>query len=270
MTDIAATVGGMDRAPLDVTVLRSAAGAGWARLEVVAETGSTNADLLAADDTPDRAVLVAEHQVAGRGRLDRGWESPPRAGLTFSVLLRPTVPAPTWGWLPLLAGVALCEAVEAVSGLAVVLKWPNDLLFAPDGRKVAGILAQSGGGAVALGMGVNVSTTADELAVPTATSLSLCGADVDRTELLVAVLRLLDERLRDFAAARGDAVRSGLHAAFAAHCATIGQQVAVVVTDGRAMSGVALAVEPDGRLRIRTADREELVGAGDVEHLRPQ
>ena len=87
-------------------------------------------------------VLVAEHQVAGRGRLDRVWTSPPRAGLTVSFLLRPDVPAARRGWLPLLTGVALAESVGEVTGVRASLKWPNDLL-AVDGRKLAGILAES-------------------------------------------------------------------------------------------------------------------------------
>src|SRR5689334_25409181 len=112
----------------------------------------------AADDAPEGAVLVAEHQATGRGRLDRTWVSPPRAGLTVSFLLRPDVPAARRGWLPLLTGVALAEAVGEVTGVRASLKWPNDLL-AVDGRKLAGILAESTGTAVVVGVGLNVNTT---------------------------------------------------------------------------------------------------------------
>ncbi len=91
----------MDRPPIDADALRAALGERWPRTEVVAEAESTNADLLADEHAPDRAVLVAEHQRSGRGRLDRSWTSPPRAGLTFSVVLRPAAPVRTWGWLPL-------------------------------------------------------------------------------------------------------------------------------------------------------------------------
>ena len=92
----------MERRALDLTGLRAALEARWAGIEVVDETESTNADLLADPATPDRAVRVAELQVAGRGRFDRQWTSPARAGLTFSVLFRPAVPIQHWGWLPLL------------------------------------------------------------------------------------------------------------------------------------------------------------------------
>jgi BirA family transcriptional regulator, biotin operon repressor / biotin---[acetyl-CoA-carboxylase] ligase len=121
----------------------------WRSLEVVPEIGSTNAELerAAADDAPEGTVLVAEYQAAGRGRLDRVWTSPPRAGITVSFLLRPDVPAARRGWLSLLVGVALAESVAEVTGVLPSLKWPNDLL-ARDGRKLAGILAQSAGTAV--------------------------------------------------------------------------------------------------------------------------
>jgi BirA family biotin operon repressor/biotin-[acetyl-CoA-carboxylase] ligase len=259
----------MERLPLDVERVRAAVGESWPRLEIVAETGSTNADLLADEDAPHRSVLIAEHQVAGRGRLDRGWVSPPYAGLTFSVLLRPTPPIPTWGWLPLLAGVAVGEAVTGTAGVPAALKWPNDVLAA-DGRKLAGVLAQTSGDAVVVGIGLNVSTTADELAVPDATSLAELGATVlDRVALLAALLTSLDAQLQAWTDARGDAEASGLLDRYREACSTIGRQVAVVAMDGRALQGIAVAVDPDGRLRIRTADQEQVVGAGDVRHLRP-
>jgi BirA family biotin operon repressor/biotin-[acetyl-CoA-carboxylase] ligase len=195
----------VDRAPIDVDALGRRLGRRWAHVDVVAETESTNGDLMADPDAPDHAVLVAEHQRAGRGRLDRSWQSPPRAGLTFSMVLRPSAPIPTWGWLPLLTGVAL-EAVVAVTGADVALKWPNDLLHRPSDAKLAGILAQTSGAAVVIGIGLNVSTTRDELPVPTATSLELCGAvGVDRTELLLAILERFDARAADWADAGGDA-----------------------------------------------------------------
>ena len=105
------------RAPLDVAALRAAVvrpGSLWRAVEVTDVTGSTNADLLAraAGGEPEGLVLAAEEQVAGRGRLGRAWVSPPRAALTFSVLLRPAaVPRARLGWLPLLAGVAVAAAV---------------------------------------------------------------------------------------------------------------------------------------------------------------
>ncbi|HJQ43916.1 MAG TPA: biotin--[acetyl-CoA-carboxylase] ligase, partial [Jatrophihabitantaceae bacterium] len=133
------------REPLDESGLRDLLGTRWQRVVVVDETTSTNADLLQDTSAPDRSVLVAEVQTAGRGRLDRTWTSPPGAGLTFSVLLRPDVPMQHWGWLPLIAGVALHEAVASSTAVPVALKWPNDLLAGAESRKAAGILAQTSG-----------------------------------------------------------------------------------------------------------------------------
>src|SRR5207248_4297447 len=99
-------------------------------------------------------VVVAEEQTAGRGRLDRSWESPPRAGLTFSVLLRPVTAADSW--VPLLAGLAVARALNEQAGVEAALKWPNDVIV--NDRKVAGVLAEAAGGAVVIGVGLNVTT----------------------------------------------------------------------------------------------------------------
>lgn len=256
---------------LDVDALRAALGDRWVQVRAVAETGSTNADLLADTDAPDRSVLVAEVQRAGRGRLDRDWVSAPGDGLTFSVLVRPTAPIATWGWLPLLAGVALREAVGEVAGVDVTVKWPNDLLAAADGRKLAGILAQTSGEAVVIGIGLNVSTAAQDLPVEWATSLALAGAgEVDRARLLVAVLNRLDVRLAQWDGAGGDAERCGLAADYRAACSTLSMGVAVSALDGRRIEGVARDVDSAGRLLVTTLDGgESVIGAGDVEHLRP-
>src|SRR5262249_53278659 len=116
------------RPALDPTLIAPEVREPWSQLTIVESTDSTNDDLLfSASTLPSGAVLAAEYQAAGRGRQNRTWTSPPRAGLTFSVLLRPEVPPSQWGWLPLLAGVALCDAVREVTPLDTALKWPNDL-----------------------------------------------------------------------------------------------------------------------------------------------
>jgi BirA family biotin operon repressor/biotin-[acetyl-CoA-carboxylase] ligase len=241
----------------------------WRSLEVVPEIGSTNAALTAAAaaDEPEGAVLVAEHQVAGRGRLDRVWTSPPRAGLTVSFLLRPDVPAARRGWLPLLTGVALAEAVGEVTGVRAALKWPNDLL-AGDGRKLAGILAESTGTAVVVGVGLNVSTTAAELP-DTGTSLSrVTGATVDRAPVLLAFLRAVERRYRRWTAALGDPVASGLAADYLAWSSTVGTDVVVSLPDGSTLEGTATAVDWDGRLVVTTPQGPVALASGDVRHVR--
>ena len=262
----------MDRRALDVTQLRAALGTlapRWSRIAVVESTDSTNADLLADSSAPDRSVLAAEEQRAGRGRFDRSWTSPPGAGLTFSVLLRPQPPLAGWGWLSLLAGVALYEAVRDETGLDLGLKWPNDLLAA-DGRKLAGILAQSADSAVVIGVGLNVDTTEAELPVPTATSLALAGASgLDRTVLLAAILRRLDARYAQWSDCGGDAAACGLAETYRAACTTLGRTVQVRLASDEVLDGTAVDVDELGRLTIRTAQGNRSVGAGDVEHVRP-
>jgi BirA family biotin operon repressor/biotin-[acetyl-CoA-carboxylase] ligase len=260
-----------NREPFDVTAAQSRTSDRWT-VGVVAETGSTNADLLAgAAGTPDRTVLVAELQTGGRGRLARSWVSPARAGLTFSVLVRPGVTQAGWGWLPLLAGLALARSIGPDAGL----KWPNDVLLGPDGAKVAGILVQSGPGGVdgfvVIGVGLNVSTTADELPVPTATSLYLQGySQLDRPVLLAGFLTAFDELFDDWQAAGGDAEASGLAAAYRAGCSSIGREVTVQLAE-RNVQGEVTAVDPAGRLvLLESGSGDELVlAAGDVTHVRP-
>jgi BirA family biotin operon repressor/biotin-[acetyl-CoA-carboxylase] ligase len=257
----------VDRPPLDVEALRHALSPRWSRVDVVAETASTNADLLSRSDQPDRSVLAAEFQNAGRGRFDRVWTSPPGAGLTVSALFRPAVPLVRWGWLPLLTGVAVVEAVGEIAGVRAALKWPNDVLV--DGAKLAGILVQGDGDVAVVGVGCNVSTTADELPVDTATSLHLLGADVDRTALLVALLGRLDARVAQWVDCGGDAEACGLAAAYRDVCTTIGQRVRVTVGDGSVREGEVHDVDSSGHLVLHQDEGTDVITAGDVEHLRP-
>lgn len=270
----------LDRPPLRGAALERAVlrpGGLWTSLRVVAETGSTNSDLAAeaARGAAAGAVLVAEEQTAGRGRLERRWSAPARSGVFLSMLLRPDgVSKQRWGWLPLLVGVAAASAVSQVAGVEVRLKWPNDLLVDVGGeeRKLGGILAELAGDAVVVGIGLNVSLREDELPVPGAGSLVLAGATVtDRETLLRALLRTFDELYADWAGAAGDPEASGLRAAYAAQCATLGRSVRVELPGGRELLGEAVAVDGDGRLVVRDgAGAERAVGAGDVLHVRPQ
>ncbi|MEO9138371.1 MAG: biotin--[acetyl-CoA-carboxylase] ligase [Jatrophihabitans sp.] len=258
----------MERPAIDVESLRSSLSARWPRIDVVEQTSSTNADLIERIDPADRTVLIAEHQVAGRGRFDREWNSPARAGLTFSVLLRPDVPLASWGWLPLLTGTALAEAVRDETGVQTALKWPNDLLVGD--AKAAGILAQTAGDAVVIGIGLNVSTTAEELPVATATSLQLAGAErPDRTRLLIAILERLDARAAQWNDCGGDAAACGLDVAYRSICSTLGTDVRVAAADGSVVEGRAEDLDGFGHLVVRTGEATLVLGAGDVEHLRP-
>ena len=250
-------------------------------------TGSTNADVvaLARSGTPEGLVVVAECQTTGRGRLDRRWLAPPRAGLTFSVLVRPGADVPTHriGWLPLLGGVALAEAVQRVASVDATLKWPNDLLVRASAAdqavpgKCAGLLAEAvpGTDAVVLGIGVNVSQTAAELPAPPdreampATSLVLAGATgTDRETLLIAILGRLADWYARWRRAAGDPDESGLRAAYRQICLSLGRVVTVSLPDGGQVHGTASDVDADGRIVVRAEDGEYSLAAGDVRHVR--
>jgi len=269
-----------DRIPLSATALAAAlTGPGrlWRDVTVRAETGSTNSDLLAAAraGAPEGTVLAAEVQTAGRGRLDRRWICPPRAALSFSVLLRPDgLPPAARGWIPLLAGVAVAAGLRAQAGLDARLKWPNDVLVG--GAKISGILAEQAGDAIVLGTGINVSTRREELPVPHATSVVLAGAAPDREQLLVAVLGELETWYRRWVAAvavpagaggpGGDP--AGLRAEYLRLSATVGQQVRVSMPGGKLITGRAQDVDATGRLVVGTASGPVTVSAGDVVHVR--
>ena len=256
----------------DLTAALVRPGGLWRRVEVVAETGSTNADLLARAAAGGAAgtVLAAEAQHAGKGRLGRTWASAPGAGLTFSVLLRPDgIPAATLGWLPLLTGVAVAAAVREASGVAARLKWPNDVLAGE--RKLAGILAESRGQAIIVGVGLNVSQRAADLPVPTATSLLLeqpGPAGQARGQLLAAILTALERWYTAWGAVGGDADGCGLRAEYLHRCATVGREVRVLLPGDRAITGQATDVDRLGRLVVRTAAGLTEVSAGDVVHVR--
>ncbi|MGB8651236.1 MAG: biotin--[acetyl-CoA-carboxylase] ligase [Mycobacteriales bacterium] len=248
--------GDLDRPPLRAAALdRALAPDGW-RLEVLQAVGSTNQVVAerARAGEPHGLVVVAEEQTAGRGRLDRHWLSPPRAGLTFSVLLRPD--AAQLGWVPLLGGLAVAQALRAQAGVDADLKWPNDVLV--DDRKVAGLLAEAVGSgadtAAVLGIGLNVTTRREELPDDQATSLLLEGATTtDRDTLLRAVLRALGGALGDRAVS-----------SYRAMCGTLGRQVRLELPGGTSVEGTAEAVDDQGRLVVDGV----AYAAGDVVHLR--
>jgi BirA family biotin operon repressor/biotin-[acetyl-CoA-carboxylase] ligase len=286
----------LSRPPLDAASLRRALvrpDSLWTALDVVEQTGSTNSDLVErarAGEAEEGAVLVAEEQTAGRGRMGRGWSAPPRSGVFVSVLLEPQAPPERWGWVPLLAGVAVASALARTAGVDTRLKWPNDILADIEGeeRKIGGLLAertalparphagekarqrQEERSAVVLGMGVNVSLRASELPVPAAGSLVLAGATgTDRDPLLRSVLRSLEDWYGRWTAAGGDPLSSGLLEAYAAGCSTLGRTVRAELPGGEEMVGEAVAVDSDGRLVIGTEKGvQRPVGAGDIVHLR--
>ena len=268
------------RQPLDQAALRAeliGTGLGWRQLDVVEQTGSTNADLLAraaAGTDVAGSVLIAEHQTAGRGRHGRGWSATPRAQVTMSVGVSVVdVPTEGWGWLSLAAGVAIVDAVMAVTGVQAGLKWPNDVLAGPpDSRgKLAGILAEVSRPVVVIGLGLNVTQAPEDIDGPGATSLFDLGvAAPDRHRLVCAVLAELGRRIVGWRAARG--ADWALAADYRARSLTIGRAVRAQLPGGKEVVGTATAIDDQGRLCVETGGaaggQTVVVSAGDVVHLR--
>ncbi|MBI2953486.1 MAG: biotin--[acetyl-CoA-carboxylase] ligase [Chloroflexi bacterium] len=220
-------------------------------------TASTNdvAKQAALDDRPEGVVVLAEQQTRGRGRLERVWYAPAGGSILMSLLLRPSIPAARIFTLTMLAGSAASAAIERHTGLRCDLKWPNDLLI--DNRKVGGILTEVGFGGnaisfavVGLGLNVNVEFADDPLLAATATSLSLqLGRTVPRVPLILSVLEEIERRYE--AVKRGE--YQAIHDEWRARLATLGKMV--MVTNGQSSeTGLAVDVDPDGVLLLRTAD----------------
>lgn len=250
-----------EAAPAMMNVTRVDPGPPWLPVEAHASVGSTNA--VAASDPRAWRVVVADEQTAGRGRLGRPWVTSPGEALAVSVVL-PHVDGMPLGWVPLLAGLAVREAVHAASGLECVLKWPNDVLVPSDGdRKLAGILCEWTQGGVVVGVGVNVSSPRARLPLPSATSVRAAGGgEVTREALLTAYLRALARWHTDLAARP-----AAVHDAYRAACATIGREVVIHAPD-RERRGRARDVDAAGRLVVESEEGIWSVTAGDVVHVR--
>lgn len=252
------------RPPLDL--VRLVTPTDWV-VDVLEAAPSTNAVVAerARAGAGEGLVVVAEHQTAGRGRLDRTWHTPARSALTLSLLLVPRAPAGEWPWLPLMTGYAAGRALRQL-GAPATLKWPNDVLVGD--RKVAGILTERidtpSGPAVVTGIGINVDLSRDELPHDGATSLALEGLTVDRTDLLGALLRSL--------ATEYDALQRGelgaLRSAYADACVTVGREVRVDLPTGNTLVGRASGIDEGGRLLVDADGRTVPVAAGDVVHVR--
>ena len=280
---------------LDLDRIREALAEDFAIIEYTETTGSTNTDLMQAGKVADGTVLIANEQLAGKGRLGRHWVSPAGSQLIFSVLLLPDS-LDHLGTLPLAAGLAVTDSVDGA-----VLKWPNDVHI--DGKKLCGILAEVGpvgeafksapktevskaevnktevskaevskaelapktqaasspSARVVVGMGINVTLTREELPIEAATSLALEGRDTDRTELAITVLKNLRCRINQWE--RQD---PQLMSDYRKVCSSIGQEVRLEAPTGD-VTGTVEGVADDGRINVGG----EYYSAGDVIHLRP-
>jgi BirA family biotin operon repressor/biotin-[acetyl-CoA-carboxylase] ligase len=238
-------------------------------IRVFQKTTSTNdvIEKLARDGVPEGAVVFAESQTSGRGRLGRKWTSPGQKGLWFSVLLRPDLRPQEATRLTVASATALARAIQSITGLKPEIKWPNDILI--DGRKVAGVLTELNAELdhvkyLVLGIGVNVNLSPGDFPPElrkSATSLKIeTGETVSRPELAAALLHELDEDYAQICAGGFAAVADE----WEAKCSTLGREVVIRMGD-RQMRGRAESLGEDGALLLRTdhGHLERIVG-GDV------
>lgn len=284
------------RIPLDLASLTAhLVGRGWGGPlpRYVITTGSTNVDLVAmlravesegsdvADPAvPDWTVLVADDQNAGRGRLDREWLVPPRAALTWSMVVRPAgLVNGAWGWLPLVVGLGVVEGLRNVSLDRLALKWPNDVVVDSPGRdgvagprKLGGVLIErvpmraNQAPVAVVGVGLNVDQVVDELPTGTATSLRLEGRPTTRervlADVLVAIRFRVDQWRRD-----GWGIE-GVRRDYSKACLSIGVEVRVMRHALPDFVGRATHLDHEGALVVQGVQGSISVSAGDVLHLR--
>ena len=258
--------------PLDSERINSALKKSYWRVRVVNSTGSTQNDLSLLVRNKEEsvgAVLVAEFQSTGRGRLDRSFTAEPGTALLFSFYITPSRPTSEWGWLPLLAGQALCAALESAApaneNRRLHLKWPNDILIGE--LKVAGLLSEridaDGQLGVVVGIGINVNATQEQLPVTTATSLLLQGfGECDRSTLLVAILEQMANYLK-----RWEAGDTSLMNEYRSKSATLGRSVRVDLPGGAIVESKAVSVAKSGALILANGSE---ITVGDVVHLYPK
>lgn len=230
-------------------------------VDVVDECTSTNTVLLArAESAPSGAVLAAERQTAGRGRLGRQWHAEPGASLTFSLLYKLPRGATPAG-LSLAVGVAIAEALSELGVDGVALKWPNDILR--HGRKLAGVLIELSGSSAVIGIGVNRHLPADLPQVVRANAAALDLA-IDRNELLARLLVSLHGGLEAF----GSGGFAALRDRWLALNAYAGAPVRVISEFSVPVEGICMGVDVDGALLLETAVCVQRIVSGDVS-LRP-
>lgn len=247
----------MIRAPLDNSAISTALSPDYWRVRVLEATASTQ-DELKTELVSNGDCVVTEYQSAGRGRLDRKFDSLPSVALLFSFFIEPRR-STQWGWIPLIAGVAVARSINrATNSSDYKTKWPNDVIC--ESGKISGILCERYGTGIIVGIGVNVSALQEELPVSTASSIFLqSGIELDRNQLLPSLLGDFFQLFSRWES--GD----DLVPTYRSLSETLGSEVRVILPDSSTLTGVAIAVDEEGRLKLENGD---LIGAGDVLHLR--
>ena len=251
--------------PLNQDEIKNALATSYWRVIVVEETGSTQTDLsnkVRSGSAQHGDVIATEYQSAGRGRLDRRFEAPPRSSLLFSFFIVPQLEKEEWGWLPLLAGQSIIRAMKEVFSIDVSerlsLKWPNDVLL--NEKKVAGILSERVENGVVIGIGLNVITPREEIAFQNATSLWIEGFILlERERLLVEILKAFATHLVEWENRETHLVEE-----YRAVSSTIGKRVRIETPGGHSVEENAVDVDSSGALVLSDGTR---VTVGDIIHL---
>ncbi len=231
--------------------------------------GSTNdyALLLAAEGAAHGALVVAEEQTKGRGRLRREWISLPNRGIYLSILLRNRLPVRIAPQSTYIGSLALVKTLREEFGIIASIKWPNDVLI--NGRKVAGILTETQSDQdfsrfIVMGIGVNVNHSREEMAGPfryPATSIAIeAGFPVKRQRVLLQFLKHFE---RDYDLFVKEGI-SALIPEFEAHSAVLGRTVTVTCGD-REITGQAQGFNSEGALLLLEKDgSQQTIWVGDV------
>ena len=227
-------------------------------VDLTASTQSDLAELVNSSVAKSGEVIAAEYQSNGRGRLDRTFEAPSQSALLFSFFIAPKRERSDWSFISFLAAIAMHEVISEDLPENTNLKWPNDILIGD--KKVAGILAQQIGEGVIVGIGLNVAMSADELPVPTATSLAIAGSNnLDRNSLLSAFLNRFEKVFHGWDSGSDFLER------YRQLSSTLDRQVRVDVVGRDSIEAKALSITAQGALIL--SDGTE-VNVGDVVHLR--
>lgn len=236
-------------------------GNGYWRVKVISETTSTQSEIINNFSPLQHGdLLIAEFQNNGRGRLDRKFIAPPMRAILFSAFIKPERSISEWGWLPLVIGVSVAEALSRITGKEFLTKWPNDVLFGE--KKVCGILCESNYGGVIAGVGINVNFDSSELPVDNADSLNLImGKSMERDLVLAEVLTQISKNLELWNTSSVELISE----TYIKYSATIGTEVKVELGNGKVISAKALGISEVGELLL---DDGSAISIGDVTHLR--
>ena len=230
---------------------------GYWRVSVIDEIDSTQNYLRTSSPKPGD-LITAEYQTAGRGRLDRKFIAKKSSALLFSLYLEPKIENEKLGYLSLLVGASVAKTLNEITGSKIFeCKWPNDIVC--NGYKIAGMLAEKTNSGVIVGVGINISSSKEELPVSHASSVLLeTGEEVNRNTLLAKVLNDLGRELADWESGKD------LTSHYRELSATLGREVQVEIPGGESLAAVALDIDSTGALHL---DNGRVITVGDVIHL---